>query len=339
MKQESTDVAQIDVKMLAERPFPGGQRFRVSIARAAHDVVWRQASASVEEARKSCAQAVEVGGVLAGNVWRDGEGPFLDIVAAIPAEHTRNEGTQLTFTPETWAQVNRVKDERYPQTKIVGWYHTHPRFGIFLSDMDKFIHRRSFSQPWTTALVVDPVQQTEGFFVWTDGEPRLTSEYWVGPERRDRSFAGRVAIEAPAEEEAPAAKPPESAVSRATFASVSVLSFLALLFVFSYVYMREVGHTETEKFVLQALEAQKAELRNSYQALTALNQDLENSHKEARNNQAEIEQKIRRVRAGLENVAGVAEALSQRVTAQQQLIERTPLAVPTGLVPAEVKKK
>jgi len=69
----------------------------------------------------------------------------------------------MTFTPETWVQVNRVKDQRYADAKIVGWYHTHPRFGIFLSDMDKFIHKHHFSQPWTTALVVDPVQETRVF--------------------------------------------------------------------------------------------------------------------------------------------------------------------------------
>ena len=71
----------------------------------------------------------------------------------------------------------------------------------------------------------------------------------------------------------------------------------------------------------------------------ALSQDLENSRKEARSNQAEIEQKVRRVRAGLENVAGVAETLSQRVAAQQQLLEQIPLAVATGPAPPEVKKK
>jgi len=338
VKQGSTDVAQIDVKALAEKTFPASQRFRVCITREAHDVVWQQAKGSVESARKAGAQVVEVGGVLVGNVWRDGDGPFLEVVAAIPAEHTRNEGTQLTFTPDTWAEVNRVKDERYPQTKIVGWYHTHPRFGIFLSDMDKAIHRRSFFQPWTAALVVDPIQQTEGFFVWNDGEPRLMSEYWVGPERRDRSFAGRIALDEPPEEETVQAKPPESAVSRATFALVSVLSFLALLFVFAYVYMREVAHTETEKFVLQALEAQKVELQNSYQTLAALSSDLEKSRQEARSNQAEIEQRIRRVRDGLENVANVAELLRQRVTAQQQMLERIPLAVPVGPAPPEVKK-
>ena len=97
--------------------------------------------------------------MLIGDVYHDGRGAYLDIQAAIAAEHTRNEDTQVTFTPESWIQVtSQVKDSTYPGLRIVGWYHTHPRFGIFLSDRDRFIQSTSFSQPWATALVVDPVQ-------------------------------------------------------------------------------------------------------------------------------------------------------------------------------------
>ena len=328
MKQQLTDVTQIDTPALPEKEFPGGQRFRISITRDAYDTVWRQGRESLV-GHPDSVEVTEVGGVLIGNVYKDTEGPFLEVAAAIVGEHTRNQGTQMTFTPETWAHVNRVKDERYPQLRIVGWYHTHPRFGIFLSDMDKFIHQSHFPQPWTAALVIDPIQETEGFFIWSAGEPRLASEYWVGQERRDQSFARRQGpVSEPAASEPEVTAQPGSAVSRATFALVSVLSFLALLFLFGYVYMREVQHTETEKAVIQALDAQKAELQNSYQALNLLRQELEGTRSQTKESEAQIQQRIQQVSAGLKNVAALADLLQQRVTAQQQFIERIPVAIP-----------
>ena len=60
----------------------------------------------------------------------------------------------------------------YPDLDIVGWYHTHPDFGIFLSSHDLFIHRHFFAQPLQVAYVVDPIRQTRGFFQWRDGGDR-----------------------------------------------------------------------------------------------------------------------------------------------------------------------
>ena len=51
-----------------------------------------------------------------------------------------------------------------PERIIVGWYHTHPGFGIFLSNMDAFIHENFFSFPWEPAYVFDPQAETDGFF-------------------------------------------------------------------------------------------------------------------------------------------------------------------------------
>jgi proteasome lid subunit RPN8/RPN11 len=49
---------------------------------------------------------------------------------------------------------------------MVGWYHTHPGFGIFLSGMDLFIHQNFFTQLWHVAFVLDPRARTSGFFTW-----------------------------------------------------------------------------------------------------------------------------------------------------------------------------
>ena len=62
------------------------------------------------------------------------------------------------------------RDRQHPDKKFIGWYHTHPGFGIFLSGMDDFIQANWFSEPWQIALVYDPTSEEEGIFVWRDGK-------------------------------------------------------------------------------------------------------------------------------------------------------------------------
>ena len=60
--------------------------------------------------------------------------------------------------------------EKYPEYKILGWIHTHPDFGIFLSEYDKFIHENFFNGENQVAYVVDPIQNIEGFYFWINGK-------------------------------------------------------------------------------------------------------------------------------------------------------------------------
>jgi hypothetical protein len=57
---------------------------------------------------------------------------------------------------------------------MVGWYHTHPGWGVFLSGMDTFICEHFFNKPLDVALVIDPRQQERGFFQWTTSQDRRT---------------------------------------------------------------------------------------------------------------------------------------------------------------------
>ena len=72
----------------------------------------------------------------------------------------------MTFTHETWAHIYRVKDRDHPDSRIVGWYHSHPGFGVFLSSDDLFIHENFFSAPHQIAWVYDPHSDEQGCFVW-----------------------------------------------------------------------------------------------------------------------------------------------------------------------------
>jgi proteasome lid subunit RPN8/RPN11 len=116
--------------------------------------------------------SVEVCGVLLGSA----QGLKTVVDACIGGENARQAGSHVTFTQDTWTHIYQVKDSRFPEKRIVGWYHSHPGFGIFLSDQDTFIHRNFFSDPSQIAWVYDPHSDEEGCFAWAGGEIRRLTE-------------------------------------------------------------------------------------------------------------------------------------------------------------------
>lgn len=120
----------------------------------------------------------EVGGWMLGKVRLDkvsGE-QFIIIDTILPARHTQQGSAFLTFTQDSQVELHRLVQENYPEKDLVGWFHTHPRMGIFLSSYDTFIHDHFFPEIWQVALVIEPYSRTGGFFIRQDDgrlDPRL----------------------------------------------------------------------------------------------------------------------------------------------------------------------
>ena len=94
----------------------------------------------------------EVGGILVGQLSESG----VRVAGSIPALRARGDQMHVTFTHEVWEDVLSTIDREFQGQQIVGWYHTHPGFGVFLSEVDLFAHRNFFNAAWQVALVVDP---------------------------------------------------------------------------------------------------------------------------------------------------------------------------------------
>jgi len=127
----------------------------------------------VREIRRHARSSIktEVCGVLVGHENSDG----MEVEACISGLNAEQAGAHVTFTQDTWEHIYKVKDEQYPDQRIVGWYHSHPGFGIFLSDHDTFIHKNFFGSPRQVAWVCDPHSEEEGCFGWVNGRiERLT---------------------------------------------------------------------------------------------------------------------------------------------------------------------
>lgn len=179
--------------------------------------IWEDAFKKARQhARQHC--QYEVGGICMGWLGRQQTSGRLvvEITDTFPALETVNRGASVTFTPDTWSHANRVIDRDYANSgeSMVGWYHTHPGFGIYLSSLDLFIHRNFFTQSWHIALVIDPIAQTYGFFGWS-GDPldvrRLPdSQIEILPGRYPRSDTSPVIGEAAIADTMPEAVSPDT---------------------------------------------------------------------------------------------------------------------------------
>jgi hypothetical protein len=177
-------------------------------------------------------------------------------------------------------------DSKYADARIVGWYHSHPDFGIFLSERDCFIHEHFFSGPGQVAYVIDPVRDLEGVFAWRGGKPTPLPHYWIGNDIRTVDASQRnVAIEEA--ERSPAANTNTPLYLERKPWDLSTLgiatALLGLLAVFSLGYLYggwrsrweeemiiegAVAHFANTKMIREGLETELAAVRSRMRVLS-----------------------------------------------------------------------
>jgi proteasome lid subunit RPN8/RPN11 len=110
---------------------------------------------------------VEIGGILLGD-YRDGRVTIRDS-ASLECEHATGPSFVLSGADEAklTQQLDSLKRGR---NGPVGWYHSHTRSGIFLSDADLRLYQRFFPEPWQVALVLKPhiLEPTRAGFFFRD---------------------------------------------------------------------------------------------------------------------------------------------------------------------------
>jgi proteasome lid subunit RPN8/RPN11 len=155
-----------------------GQRLPLAHATwAAVDILVDEPALRSAQAHALSSPDREVAGVLLGpQPEKQPDGRYVvHIIDTVIAKYTVMQGASVTYTSESWRYMNDKLAERYPDESavMVGWYHTHPGFGIFLSGMDQFIHQNFFTQIWHIAMVLDPLARKSGFFVWDRMQTRV----------------------------------------------------------------------------------------------------------------------------------------------------------------------
>lgn len=165
---------------------------RVSLSREA----WADLVAHAKESLDA-----EVCGVLVGSVREDDEA-VVDVRATIRGTEAREARAHVTFTHETWNQIHSALDRDYPDLQIVGWYHTHPGFGVEFSAMDRFIQENFFSGRAQVAFLSDPLGSDVALVCNRDGGIEYLTSFWVDGREHAATTPGGVA---PAQEASNAA--------------------------------------------------------------------------------------------------------------------------------------
>ncbi len=101
---------------------------------------------------------LEVMGFLVGDVykWNDLRFALVKNVVSTDLESTK---ISVKFHRDGFEGLfEKLDDLRYDYV-IVGWYHSHPGLGCFLSSKDIETQKRMLNNPFHTALVVDPIKE------------------------------------------------------------------------------------------------------------------------------------------------------------------------------------
>jgi proteasome lid subunit RPN8/RPN11 len=115
----------------------------------------------------------ELGGLLLGWPYVDEvDGrlhPLVSIQWSVPSRVFRSTRVSLAMEADIWNHARRhIAAGAGP---VVGWYHSHPNLGAFLSGTDRRTQRAVFNHPYSIGLVIDPVRDEEAWFRGPDSAP------------------------------------------------------------------------------------------------------------------------------------------------------------------------
>lgn len=208
----------------------------------------------------------ESGGMLVGTVVEEFGKTNIVISGFVEAKFCEATPTTLKFTHETWEFVHKEIEKKHKGKKIVGWIHTHPDFGIFLSEYDKFIHQNFFSEAHQVAYVVDPIQNIEGFYFWINGNIEKCKGFYIY-DKTGTQITVDTGKDESTEEKAAA---PLFSIKNIL---IAILSVAVIFLIFSNIsFSKQLEKLEKEQ---EKLEAQQVTLTNSAnQALFQMQQML-----------------------------------------------------------------
>ena len=206
----------------------------------------------------------ELGSILFGDYSEENGKLYVVITDYIQAKYTDASAATLTFTHETWDYVHKEHAKRFPDKKIIGWQHTHPSYGIFLSNYDTFIQENFFNLPFQIAYVIDPVQKLRGFFQWKGDKIAKLHGYYVYDE------PGK-----PIKLEQEKPKEPKKPRKKLAATAVALLSVLCVLLgtLWAVTASRYAQQLKTQQAVTEAQAQELEQTRQQLQAAEATNRE------------------------------------------------------------------
>ena len=110
--------------------------------------------------------------LLTGTVIHESGGYRVSVTGMFPVREAEATSIRVAMTPQDWPGI--WQQDTPMRDALIGWAHSHPGHGIFLSRTDLQTQALWFAQVWSLAMVFDPVSGEYGVFAGPDGR-RLES--------------------------------------------------------------------------------------------------------------------------------------------------------------------
>jgi proteasome lid subunit RPN8/RPN11 len=163
--------------MLPEAIYPT----RIVVVESALDAMWTTVNREYRRA------GVEWGGLLWGTVYRAPNGEVVPVVYRVTTGVCTATYSSCELLPESWT----VGRHELPPDRTwvnIGDYHSHPGFGVFMSTADCTSFWSWSHLPYWVGCVIDPLQQTIGFFAKRSPTEFARIQAWRAPDDHPESF-------------------------------------------------------------------------------------------------------------------------------------------------------
>ena len=110
-----------------------------------------------EEADASAALDQETMGVMIGRVYRDEEGQYAVMHRTITSDLIA-DSTHVRFDKDSMDALIDGIDAMEDDERVIGWYHSHLDYGVFMSETDVRTQHSMFGGSMGFALVIDPLR-------------------------------------------------------------------------------------------------------------------------------------------------------------------------------------
>jgi len=94
-------------------------------------------------------------GLVVGRACRDREGPYVVVHGVVPDPQAKASRACVATTTESEVGTRLAADVLYPDAAVIGWWHSHPGYGLRYSAEDRR-NQRTWTAGHAIGIVVDP---------------------------------------------------------------------------------------------------------------------------------------------------------------------------------------
>ncbi len=111
---------------------------------------------------KNKVETVELGGFILGTYQLDASGFYsVNCTKFVGIQSEKEDLYKMGFGSKAWIALEEVMhSDKYKGLDLIGWFHTHPGHGVFLSKPDLNICNNIFPEPYQFAMVMDTIKSS-----------------------------------------------------------------------------------------------------------------------------------------------------------------------------------